>query len=100
MCNFYFICIFIVLDLKRRSPPEIEASQLRRQRQREDAEIVKRIMCIVFLYVLCITPITVAALLYYFLLEYSVWNGQIVCIRGILFLLKRLVESMRVFYLK
>ena len=74
LCVIFTLYVLIVLDLKRRSRTESGASQLRRQRQKEDAAIVKRIMCIVFLLVLCVTPITVAAFLYYF-----VWDWNIPC---------------------
>ena len=74
LCVMLTLYVLIVLELKKRSHTQSEASQLRRQRQREDAAIVKRIMCIVFLFVLCITPITVVAFLYYF-----VWDWNIPC---------------------
>lgn len=70
----FTLYVFIVLELKRRPPTKSGTSELRRQRQREDATIVKKILCIVFLFVLCITPITIAGLLYYF-----VWDWNIPC---------------------
>ena len=76
LCVIFTLYVLIVLELKRRSRRESGASQLRRQRQKEDAAIVKRIVCIVFLFFLCITPITVAALLYYFLWDWNIPCGM------------------------
>ena len=70
----------ILMELKKRKLNESEASHLNRQRHREDATIVKRILIIVFLFVLCITPITISAFLFYF-----VWNWHLPCGMGKLF---------------
>ena len=70
--------------MKKRKLGEIRT--LRRQRQREDAAIVKRILIIVFLFALCITPVTVSAFVYYF-----AWNGHLPCGMGKLLLASRLI---------
>ena len=62
----------ILMELKKRNLDE--GRTLRRQRQREDTAIVKKILIIVFLFVFCITPVTVLALVYYF-----AWNWHLPC---------------------
>ena len=74
----------ILMELKKRKLEE--STTLRRQRQREDAAIVKKILIIVFLFSLCITPVTVSALVYYF-----VWNWHLPCGMGKLLLATRLI---------
>ena len=68
----------ILMELKKRKLEE--SGTLNRQRQREDAAIVKKILIIVFLFALCITPVTVSALVYYF-----AWNWHVPCGMGELF---------------
>ena len=72
------------MELKKRNLDE--SRTLRRQRQREDAAIVKKILIIVFLFVFCITPVTVSALVYYF-----AWNWHLPCGMGKLFSVTRLI---------
>ena len=75
LCVILTLYAFIVLELKKRNVIESGGgSELRRQRQREDATIVKKILSIVFLFVLCITPVTIIALLFYF-----VWDWTLPC---------------------
>ena len=74
LCVILTLYALIVIDLKKRKLTENGASDLRRQRQREDAAIMKRILVIVFLFFLCITPITVSAILFYF-----VWDWRRSC---------------------
>ena len=74
LCVIFSLYALIVLELKRRQRAGSRASVLSRQRRREDGAIMKKILCIVLLYVLCITPITIAALLFYF-----VWDWNIPC---------------------
>ena len=64
----------ILIELHKRKLNENGASPIRRQREKEDATIVKRILIIVFLFLFCITPITVSALLLYF-----VWDWHLPC---------------------
>ena len=64
----------ILMELKKRKLNESGTSHLNRQRHREDGTIVKRILIIVFLFILCITPITVSSFLYYF-----AWNWHLPC---------------------
>ena len=76
---FLPLCVIIIFalilkELKKRSVTENGASAIRRQRQREDAAIVKKILIIVFLFLFCITPLTVSASLCYF-----VWDWHLVC---------------------
>ena len=66
------------MELKKRKLGK--NGSLNRQRQREDTAIVKKILIIVFLFALCITPVTVSALVYYF-----AWNWHLPCGMGELF---------------
>ncbi|XP_078378558.1 neuropeptide FF receptor 1-like [Oculina patagonica] len=83
LCVIFTLYLRIALELKRRPRTD---SRARRQRQREDTAIMKRIICIVFLFVLCITPITIAALLLYF-----VWDWNIPCGMDHLFTVSKFV---------
>ena len=74
----------ILMELKKRKLGE--SRTLRRQRQREDAAIVKKILIIVFLFALCITPLTVSAFVYYF-----AWSWHLPCGMGKLLLASRLI---------
>ena len=74
LCVILTLYALILIDLTKRKPRKNEASAIRRQRQTEDAVVVKRILVIVFLFVLCITPITVLAFLFYF-----VWDWRLTC---------------------
>ena len=69
----------ILMELKKRNLHE-SSGTLARQRKREDAAIVKKILIIVLLFVLCITPVTVSSLVYYF-----AWNWRLPCGMGKLF---------------
>ena len=74
LCVILILYVRIVIELKKRKLTENGAPDLRRLRQREDMAIMKRIAIIVFLFVLCITPITVSVFLYYF-----VWDWHLTC---------------------
>ena len=75
LCAILTLYALIVIELKKRkTDADRGASGLRRQRQKEDTAIVKKILIIVFIFVLCITPITVLGLLYYF-----VWDWHLAC---------------------
>ena len=74
LCAILTLYALILIELRKRKPKKNGASAIRRQRQTEDAAIVKRILVIVFLFVLCITPITVLAFLFYF-----VWDWHLTC---------------------
>ena len=77
---FFPLCVIltlytrIVLELNKRNNMNTGTSELRRQRQREDIAIVKKILAIVFLFVVCITPVNILALLFYF-----AWNWILPC---------------------
>ena len=77
---FFPLCVIltlytrIILELKKRSNINSRASKLRRQRQKEDIAIVKKILAIVILFIVCITPVTIMALLLYF-----AWNWTLPC---------------------
>ena len=75
LCVILTLYALILKELKKGQPLENGASAVRRQRQREDTAIEKRIVTIVFLFVLCITP-----LLYYF-----VWDWHLSCTMNKLF---------------
>ena len=70
LCVILTLYTLILIDLTKRKPEKNGASAIRRQRQTEDAAVVKRILVIVFLFVLCITPITVLAFLFYFVWDW------------------------------
>jgi len=74
LCVIFSLYALLVLELKKRQRAGSSASALSNQRRREDGKIMKKILCIVFLFILCITPVTIAALLYYF-----VWDWNIPC---------------------
>ena len=74
LCVILSLYFLICRDLKKRKLNANRALDIRCQRKREDTAIVKRILIIVSLFVLCITPITVLALVFYF-----VWNWHIPC---------------------
>ena len=87
LCFFFVIhtlYALILMELKKRKLEE--SGTLNRQRQREDAAIVKKILIIVFLFVFCITPVTVSAFVYYF-----AWNWHLPCGMGKLLLATRLI---------
>jgi len=73
VCHFCLYAL-IVLELRKRQRAGSSASVLSNQRRREDGAVMKKILCIVFLFISCITPITIAALLFYF-----VWDWNIPC---------------------
>ena len=76
LCIILTLYTLIVRELKRRrvSCNDTGAIDMRRRRQREDAAIMKRVLIIVFLFILCMIPITVSAFFLYF-----VWNGHEPC---------------------
>ena len=74
LCVIFSLYALIVVELKKRQRAGSSASVLSNQRRREDGVIMKKILCIVFLFILCITPVTIAALLLYF-----VWDWRIPC---------------------
>ena len=74
LCVIFSLYALIVLELKQRQRAGNSASVWSNQRRREDGVVMKKIVCIVFLFILCITPVTIAALLFYF-----VWDWNIPC---------------------
>ena len=63
----------IICDLKKqRKLNENGILNLRRQRQKEDAAILRGILTVILLFILCVTPLIVTALTFYF-----AWNWQI-----------------------
>ena len=66
LCVIFSFYALIVLELKKRQRAGSSASVLSNQRRREDGAVMKKILCIVFLFILCITPVTIVALLFYF----------------------------------
>ena len=74
LCVIFSLYALIVLELKKRQHAGSRASVLSNQRRREDGAVMKKILCIVFLFIFCIAPITIAALLFYF-----VWDWHIPC---------------------
>ena len=74
LCVIFSLYGVIVIELKKGQHAGSSASVLSNQRRREDGAVMKNILCIVFLFILCITPITIAALLHYFL-----WDWHIPC---------------------
>lgn len=76
LCVILTLYTRIVLELKKRNNIDSSASELRRQRQREDIAIVKKILAIVFLFIVCITPVTIMALLLYFVWDWSLPCGM------------------------
>ena len=74
LCVIFSLYALIVLELMKGRRAGSSSSVLTRQRRREDGAVMIRILCIVFLFILCITPITIAALLLYF-----VWDWNIPC---------------------
>ena len=86
LCVILTLYLRIVIEVKKRKLTENGAPDLRRLRQREDMAIMKRIAIIIFLFVLCITPITVSAFLYYF-----VWGWHLTCGLNILFSVSKFI---------
>ena len=74
LCVILTLYALILIELHKRKLTENGAPAIRRQREKEDAAIVKRILIIVFLFLFCISPITVSALLFYF-----VWDWHLPC---------------------
>ena len=70
LCVNLTLYVLILIELRNRKLIVNDASRIRRQREKEDATIVKRILIIVFLFLFCITPITVSALLCYFVWDW------------------------------
>ena len=62
----------IIYDLKKqRKLNENGTLNLRRQRQKEDAAILRGVLTVILLFILCVTPLIVTAFIYYF-----AWNWQ------------------------
>jgi len=74
LCVIFCLYALIVLELRKRQRAGSSASVLSNQRRREDGAVMKKILCIVFLFISCITSITITALLFYF-----VWDWNIPC---------------------
>ena len=64
----------IVIELEKKDATENGTSRIRRQRQKENRAIVNKILIIVFLFMLCIFPLTILGLVHYFL-----WDGRDTC---------------------
>ena len=80
LCVILTLYALIVVEVKKRDLAENVASELRRHRQRENTAIVNKVLIIVFLFVLCITPITVLGLIFYFS-----WDWRLACGKDKLF---------------
>ena len=76
LCVIFSLYALIVLELKKRQRVGSRASVLSNQRRREDGAVMKKILCIVFLFILCIAPITIAALLFYFVFDWHIPCGM------------------------
>ena len=74
LCVILTLYALILIELRKRKLTENGASAIRRQREREDAAIVKSILIIVLLFLFLISPITVSALVFYF-----VWDWHLPC---------------------
>ena len=74
LCVIFSLYALIVLELKKRQRAGSSATVLSNQRRREDGEVMKKILCLVFFFILRITPVTIAALLFYF-----AWDWNIPC---------------------
>jgi len=74
LCVIFSLYALILLELKKRQRAGSSASVLSNQRRREDGAVMKKILCIVFLFISCISPVTIAAILFYF-----VWDWHIPC---------------------
>ena len=61
LCVILTLYALILIELHKRKLNENGASPIRCQREKEDATIAKRIRIIVFLFLFCISPITVSA---------------------------------------
>ena len=86
LCVILAFYALIVIALRRTKLAVNGASELRRQRQKEDTAIVKRILILVFIFIFCITPITVSAFLFYFM-----WDWRLPCRMDKLFLAARFI---------
>ena len=86
LCVMFSLYALFVLELKKRQQAGSSASVLRNQRRREDGAVMKKILCIVFLFIFCIAPITIAALFFYF-----VWDWHIPCEMDKLFQAAKLI---------
>ena len=73
LCIILTLYALLIRELKNRKTKN-SASELRRQRHKENSKIVKKIVAIVVLFLLCITPITIVGILYYF-----VWDWKMPC---------------------
>ena len=74
LCVIFSLYAVIVIELKKRQRTGSSTSVLSNQRRREDGAVMKKILCIVLLFIFSMTPITIAALLFYF-----VWDWIIPC---------------------
>ena len=74
LCVIFSLYALIVFALTKGQRAGSSASVLSNQRRREDGAVIKNILCIVFLFIFRITPITICALLFYF-----VWDWNIPC---------------------
>lgn len=76
LCVIFSLYAVIVIELRKRQRTGSSASVLSNQRRREDGAVMKKILCIVLLFILCMTPITIAALLFYFVWDWSIPCGM------------------------
>lgn len=89
LCVIFSLYAVIVIELRKRQRTGSSASVLSNQRRREDGAVMKKILCIVLLFILhdsdhyCGT-----SFLFCVGLEYSLWNGQIISGSEVHFLLK------------
>ena len=74
LCVILTLYTLILIELRKRKVSKNNALELRSRRRREDTAIMKRILILVLLFLLCITPVIVPGLVFHF-----IWDSRLPC---------------------
>ena len=74
LCVILTLYTLILIELRKRKISENNALELRSRRRKEDTAIMKRIVILVLLFSLCITPVIVSGLVFHF-----TWDSVLPC---------------------
>ena len=74
LCVILTLYTLILIELRKRKVSKNNALELRSRRRKEDTAIMKRILILVLLFILCITPVIVSGLVFHF-----IWDSRLPC---------------------
>ncbi|CAH3164212.1 unnamed protein product, partial [Porites lobata] len=80
LCVILTLYTLILIELRKRKVSKNNALELRSRRRKEDTAIMKRILILVLLFLLCITPVIVSGLVFHF-----IWDSRLPCVMEHLF---------------